>query len=101
MELHDDGLIDQWIKREPHEYKNIDICLNEPRQRQQCKVSDNNTQTSLENFAVAFYILIAGYFISLVFFVRENFYFRLFRYRMTLPKHSAKQNRNISQNTTD
>lgn len=102
MELHSAGLIDLWAKRELNKHKDFDKCLNEARQRQQRKVSaGNRTQISLKNIAGAFYVLIAGYLISFVFFVFENCYRRLSMFRLKMSKLNTKQNRNTNQNTTD
>ncbi|XP_046453995.1 glutamate receptor ionotropic, delta-2-like isoform X2 [Daphnia pulex] len=81
MELHEAGLIDEWIESEQKKRKNATLCMNEARKRQEIKASpDNQIQITLAHFSGAFYVLVGGYFISFVSFIRENVYFRVSRY---------------------
>lgn len=81
MKLHEDGLIEFLIQMDQQErHDNVTKCLDEARRRQQKKaVSGNTRQISLGNFSGAFYVLIIGYFISFVCFIRENIYYRMFK----------------------
>ncbi len=78
MELHEAGLIDEWTESEQKKRKNATLCMNEACKRQEIKAaSDNQTQITLAHFSGAFYILVGGYFISFISFIRENVYFRI------------------------
>ncbi|EFX85831.1 hypothetical protein DAPPUDRAFT_313677 [Daphnia pulex] len=78
MELHEDGLIEFLIRRDQERHNNVTKCLDEARRRQQKKAVSGNTRLiSLGNFSGAFYVLIIGYFISFVCFIRENIYYRM------------------------
>lgn len=81
MELHQAGLIDMWTERELQKRRNVTYCLNEARNRQQRKITNNLTKITLKNFSGAFYVLIIGYFLSLICFIGENVYFKLSKHQ--------------------
>ena len=76
MELHAAGLIDLWTRWDTDKRRNVIKCLNESDKRQQKKMSSNQTKITLKNFTGAFYVLIAGYLVSLVVFIGEKIYFK-------------------------
>jgi hypothetical protein len=82
MELHQAGLIDFWIQMEVQNNRNANHCLNVAGKKLQQKKSpsfNNQKRINLKNFSGAFYVLIAGYFISLLCFVCENVVIRFKR----------------------
>ncbi|XP_046657357.1 uncharacterized protein LOC124350615 isoform X2 [Daphnia pulicaria] len=86
MELHQAGLIDFWTQRELQKRKHITHCVNEANKVQMQKVSDSKTKITLNNFSGAFYILLVGYIISFIFFVSENVYLRITKYKRGHPR---------------
>ncbi len=81
MELHQAGLIDEWTERDLQKRRNVTYCLNEARNRQQRKITNNLTKITLKNFSGAFCVLIIGYILSLICFIGENVYFKLSKYQ--------------------
>ncbi|KAK4012749.1 hypothetical protein OUZ56_024985 [Daphnia magna] len=78
MELHEAGLIDHWTEWELMKYKNATYCLQEALKRQQRKAaSKKETKITLKNFSGPFDLLILGYLISFILFVREIVHFKV------------------------
>ncbi|XP_057378180.1 ionotropic receptor 93a-like [Daphnia carinata] len=81
MELHESGMMEHWIAWELKKYRNATQCLQEAHERQQRKaVSEEKTKITLKNFSGPFDLLILGYLVSFILFVREIFYFKVSKY---------------------
>jgi hypothetical protein len=101
MELHEAGLMEFWIRLDQKNVLNATYCLNEARKRRQTrKLSESETKISLNSFSGAFYVLVLGYFVSFVCFVREVLYFRLLKYRKRSSINDVKHEELINPNGT-
>ena len=101
MELHEAGLMEFWIGVDQKNLLNATYCLNEARKRRQKrKLSESETKISLNSFSGAFYVLVLGYFVSFVCFVREVLYFRLLKHRKRSSKNNVKHEELINPNGT-
>ena len=101
MELHEAGVMEFWIRLDQKNVLNATYCLNEARKRRQKrKLSESETKISLNSFSGAFYVLVLGYFVSFVCFVREVLYFRLLKYRKRSSKNNVKHEELINPNGT-
>lgn len=101
MELHEAGLIDHWTEWELMKYKNATYCLQEALKRQQRKAaSKKETKITLKNFSGPFDLLILGYLISFIFFVREIVHFKVSNYckKRSSQKITTEENKDVGGN---
>ena len=76
MEVHQAGLIDYWTRVEVEKNRNAEFCLKIAKKKLENKSQLFNNQTrriSLKNFTGVFYVLVAGYLLSFICFIGENF----------------------------
>lgn len=81
MELVEAGKMDHWTKWELKKYKNSTYCFEVARQKQQQTASaENKTKITLKNFSGPFDLLVIGYLVCFVCFIREIVHFKVSYY---------------------
>ncbi|KAK4012750.1 hypothetical protein OUZ56_024986 [Daphnia magna] len=101
MELHEAGMMDHWIAWELEKYRNATRCLQEALKRQQRKAaSEKETKITSKNFSGPFDLLIVGYLVSFVLFVREIVHFKVSNYclKRSSQKVTTEENEDVNGN---